>query len=119
MELFATDTKDIVVDGKTFSIVVTIHTDLDPEPSFDYGNEEENAMALADLESGKVVCMFIKVTATAFDLEGTDTLHGCFVSKAEDILDTVNDHTMIDNATNELISKLKIIWAAKPEGGAK
>lgn len=87
----------------------------DTSPDFDYGNEEENKKELARFESGELLNVFLKVTASCLGEIGTDTLGGCFVRAQhleQDLIDVATAHDMKNNACIELKENILCQWNA-------
>lgn len=106
MQLIHAYRTQALINGLTRSVVVSIETDGD---DFDrtYMDESLVAEVEAKIEQGSMDVVWIKVTARFTDLahfEGIDTLGQVFVSKRDDVLSTVTDHDMAQNAIDELVA---------------
>lgn len=81
-----------------------IHTDFE-----DYDDATKEALVKGTLSQFVVVVKAFDITG---NVAGLDSLGGIIVKKAEDVLDTVKDHNMVDNAKTELLFTLNKIFKA-------
>lgn len=61
----------------------------------------------ADIASGRLTSVYIVVTASVLNCEGEDSLSGTVIRSAAEILPTISDHGMIENALADLKLKIK------------
>ena len=77
---------------------------------FDFGDADDNARYEARFgQRGDLANVVVSVIVRAEGLEGIDTLGGCHVSIRDfdnDLMQLVNDHAMIDNATDTLSKEI-------------
>lgn len=87
------------------------YDDMDVEGSFDFGNDEENKAYLARFNSGELsnIIIFVKVYDNSFNVCGEDILGGCHIRNTDDILATIKEYAMIDNAKLDLAKQLHAI----------
>lgn len=98
------------VNGHAVQGTVTVQWDHEytlPQSGqdFDFGDAKANADYEARFERGELCNIVVSVIVRAEGLEGIDTLGGCHVSNRDfenDLMQLVNDHAMIENATAEL-----------------
>lgn len=99
-------TQELNLNGKTHLVPVSIIAEpSDERPDFDYGNEEDNKREMDRFESGELVLVNILVKAKFTCEQGLDSLGQCFVRAShyeQDILETVKDYSMVENAMNDL-----------------
>jgi hypothetical protein len=93
---------------------VTISYDHESEaPNFDYGDAVENAKELARFQSGELLNVFIKVTASALGENGYDYLGQCFIRSShidDDIANIVAEHDMKNQACLELKNNVLLAY---------
>ena len=95
------------------NITLGVYWDYDQteiEGSFDFGNDKENKEYLAKFESGELLSVVIKVTASYQSISESDYLGGCHVRAKnlhEDVLTMVKEHDMQDAASNQLYDYCK------------
>lgn len=112
MQLLSAKPIDLTIEGLVKRAVVSIRYDLDHDIDFSYWDAETAKATQNDLERGRVLCLYIQVEVKFSDLdgfEGVDSLGQVFVrpsSHDKDILQTVKDHGMIDNASQDLIDRV-------------
>ena len=104
----------ITINGSPINVEISIFVgedDLDPEGTFDCGDEVENEEYLARFKSGELFMAVIGVEATALDETGTDYLGGCHIHAnsrysnnqlSADVAYFVEAYTMVENAKTEL-----------------
>lgn len=77
---------------------------------FDFGDANDNARYEARFgERGDLANVVVSVIVRAEGLEGIDTLGGCHVSFRDfdkDLMQLVNDHAMIETATDEVAKNI-------------
>lgn len=98
------------VNGHAVQGTVTVQWDYEdayPEAGqdFDFGDAKENEAYAKRFERGELCNVIVSVIVRGEGLEGIDSLGGCHVSNRDfenDLMQLVNDHAMIENATAEL-----------------
>src|SRR5690606_17819338 len=88
----------------TASVEISVREeDESPEGDFDFGDAEEIADELARFRSVELTLLCSRVVSTALDEGGSDYLGMCHVRAGDDdVLSTVRDHRMVENACDEL-----------------
>lgn len=113
MQLIKAFHTETVIQGMTKRVVISIETQDETEFDFSYWDQDLAKKTMRDLNAGRVGLVWVKVTARFSDLahfEGVDSLGQVFVRASKDlaekdVLQTVNDHAMTQNAIDELVKE--------------
>ena len=110
---FKTETKEMTILGVKETVKIEYsedYDDIDVADTFDFGDEKENADYLARFKSGNdLVSLVIQVKITTEKgITGRDVLGGCHVKAGSesDIMQTITDNGMLDNAKDDLESSI-------------
>lgn len=107
MQLIHAYKTEALINGMVKAVTVSIETDHD---DFDSRDMEADLVreTEAKMERGQLDCVWVKVTARFSELdhfEGIDTLGQVFVSKRDDVMDTVKEYDMAQNAIQDLVAQ--------------
>lgn len=100
----------ISINGHEVAAIIRIETEFDETfglDDIDFENEEEKARFERKLSRGELEPTFLRVEVYALGENGSDALGGVLVAKSEDLDNTVKEHDMIENATDELIKAIE------------
>jgi len=101
------------VNDKTLTILIEIEVEeeLQEVNLIDHDlSLKEKKDFLKRLDSGEVFSAFIVVRAKALEVEGNDSLGSCYIETknfSHEIDTIVSDHSMIENAIEDLLKKMK------------
>jgi hypothetical protein len=99
-----------MVNGFEVDAILSIQYEHEQDkPDFDYGSKEENDKEMKRFKSGELLNLYIQVSIFGEELEGMDSLGQCFIRAKyfeSDILETIKEYQMIENAKTELIQKI-------------
>src|SRR5688572_5594839 len=108
--LFKKYTVETEINGNTVNVEISIQVEEDnigPEGEFGFGSEEENKKYLERFHRNELFVGCIFVTASAFGLEGVDSMGDCHLSSnnmfnsepfESDVNNILSYYNMIENA---------------------
>ncbi len=103
---------ELAIKGMQKRAIVSIEVENETDIDFSYWDKKTAKHTQKDLDSGKVICLWVLVRIGFSGLdgfEGVDSLGQVFVRPSSietDVFQTVNDHGMIDNASSDLIEQV-------------
>lgn len=100
-------TEELKLNSLTHTIPVVISWDYEDQgtPDIDFDSEQDKKDFMNKLDKGELVCITVFIEAKFTCETGNDNLGFVIVRAShfeQDILETVKDYNMIDNAMNEL-----------------
>lgn len=118
MFIFHEDHRSVKCGNKELNVRIVCEYDWETDPpDVEFESNEENEKYLKRFETGELSNLWVKVTAISLNLGdfADDTLGGIHVLSADvenQLMESVKEHQMIDNAVNSLISNLETKYRA-------
>ena len=119
---FYADHRTVKCGNKELNVRIVCEYDWETDPpNVEFESNEENEKYLKRFETGELSNLWVKVTAISLNLgdSADDTLGGIHVSFSasygifeNQLMEVVNEHQMIDNAVNSLVSNLETKYRA-------
>lgn len=111
MHLVEKQTKKInfKINGHDVEAIVSIKFDYESDPDFSFWDEELKIETQDAIASGKTSCIYVQAEIHFEGLTGMDSLGMVFVRNSsfnKDVMQSVDDHGMIDNAKADLIAQV-------------
>lgn len=99
--------KMVLVNGIEIEVNVSFHVEPDDcEIDIEFETDEEKQEFYKKLNSGQIQNVFIQVIASYQGIIGADSLGGNLISSKNEILETIEEHGMTENACEELVKEI-------------
>lgn len=103
----------VEINNRAVSVSIVVYVEHDEGYNLsDLSDDSKEQKRLGKkIDDGSLMIAHVMVKASAFTIDGIDTLGGVFIAKPEDVEETISFHSMELNAINDLKLTMTKVYA--------